>query len=158
MAKRKESKAVLAAEAADAVAILTSECGGLMELLAMSLDEYEFALEPATWPQVGDLEHVRNLLREAADFVGAVSQRLASHTMFGAEDLAYLRAKGYSVEEIAEFWDRDEAAADEGDGPCLHPLARFGRRTLANGALKCSAGAAVSASERRGLPPGASTK
>jgi len=45
------------------------------------------------------------------------THRLAKHPMFSASDLAYLRGKGYSDDEVLAFWDRDHA---HGCKPCHH--------------------------------------
>lgn len=44
-----------------------------------------------------------------------MNKRIASHPNFNADDHAYLRAKGWTDEEILARWD-DEAA--RGAGPC----------------------------------------
>jgi hypothetical protein len=48
---------------------------------------------------------------------------IESHANYDADDLAYLRAKGYSDAEIRGIWDRD---ARSGKGPCRweHPTAQ----------------------------------
>jgi hypothetical protein len=42
---------------------------------------------------------------------------LTKHAMYTASDLSYLRAKGYTDEEIRQFWDRDLEA---GKAPVHH--------------------------------------
>ena len=41
------------------------------------------------------------------------AERIASHPMYSPSDLKYLRAKGYSDEEILAFWDRDHGRGCE---------------------------------------------
>ncbi len=52
-----------------------------------------------------------------------IAQRIAEHPMNTPSDLAYLRGKGYSDEEILAFWDRDHAT---GKPPVQHrPIPRI---------------------------------
>lgn len=45
------------------------------------------------------------------------ARRIREHAMFSETDLRYLRAKGYTDEEILAFWDRDHAMGKE---PVIH--------------------------------------
>jgi len=60
-------------------------------------------------------------------------RRMADHPMYTADDLAYLRSKGYSDDEVLAFWDRDHAAGCEPvhhrDAPKADAAARPHRTT-----------------------------
>ncbi len=51
-----------------------------------------------------------------------LGKRIRQHAMFSETDLRYLRAKGYTDEEILAFWDRDHAM---GKTPVTHAATRI---------------------------------
>jgi len=61
---------------------------------------------------------------------------LKEHANYNAADLAYLREKGYSDDEIAAIWDRD---AQRGQGPQTHANAP-GISATVPAAISCPSG------------------
>ena len=59
----------------------------------------------------------------------ATTNALERHANYDADDLAYLRAKGYDDAEILALWERD---ALSGEGPCRweHPVAQAKLRAV----------------------------
>ena len=63
--------------------------------------------------------------------MNATNNALDRHANYDANDLAYLRAKGYDDAEILAIWERD---ASSGEGPCRweHPVAQAKLRAVLN--------------------------
>jgi len=55
--------------ATDTMIDLLAECSDLMKHLAARVNGYRPTCKTATWPKTGDIEHVRNLLHEAVEFL-----------------------------------------------------------------------------------------
>lgn len=53
----------------------------------------------------------------------STAERIASHPMYSASDLKYLRNKGYTDAEVLAFWDRDHGM---GHKPVEHRLTYAG--------------------------------